>query len=572
MENKKWEQIENQIRQFIDEHAFERAFQLLKKSALQKGNMQLVEEIAELKKLFDKFKAAKKKNQIPPEEVQSAEYDLAYKLSYFIDCLRKGGATFAKPPRSHEMGATAGAGMDISAGADTDISADTGIGISPVVAPPTPQMSESMPTPKQSPPASMPSASGAEASKVSASKPKKISAKQPPNKPDTDGTSRDNREGGILYNIPEKMQLGVQNKCIVRLAFDKKQLKRDTDTFTDEVIKTVQVSEVMEVDLIDISGEDAFKIQFISQKEQFIDRNGATEWLINVKALKAGSFELALKVAIIEKIDGTERRKETILYDLVAVVGDVVAPSDTFKSVNQPFQPANAQSLLPTDTPSPNNRDASTVKTVLFMGANPPGTEFLQLEIEHSRISFELEGKFRFPASKFLKPSEIPKLFNQHKPNVVHFSGHGKAPSVNEPEVAGSRGIVFPKDYIKTGGIIIFDETMRGMKVIEDKMLDLLFATAVQKLQIPIEVVLFNSCHSESQAKVVGKSVPYVIGTANAIKDSIAISFAVGFYSALASGQNVEDAFTMGKMQAVMEDLEAETLIVLYKNGEKTAL
>ncbi len=542
MENKKWEQIENQIRQFIDEHAFERAFQLLKKSALQKGNTQLLEEIAELKKLFDKFKAAKKKNQIPAEEVQAAEYDLAYKLSYFIDCLRRGGATTLS--EASETGATAGAEIDIS----------------PAVVPDAPQKSSSMPTPKALPSTSGPSASGAEPSKISASKPQKSAAKPPQKKPDT--------EGGILYNIPEKMQLGVQNKCIVRLAFDKTQLKRDTDTFTDEVIKTVQVTEVMEVDLIDISGEDAFKIQFISQKEQFIDRNGATEWLINVKALKAGSFELALKVAIIEKIDGTERRKETILYDLVAVVGDAVAPSDTFKSVNQSLQPVNAQSLLATD--------ASTVKTVLFMGANPPGTEFLQLEIEHSRISFELEGKFRFPASKFLKPSEIPKLLNQHKPNVVHFSGHGKAPSVNasenEPEVAGSRGIIFPKDYIKTGGIIIFDETMRGMKVIEDKMLDLLFATAVQKLHIPIEVVLFNSCHSESQAKVVGKSVPYVIGTANAIKDSIAISFAVGFYSALASGQNVEDAFTMGKMQAVMEDLEAETLIVLYKNGEKTTM
>ena len=93
-----------------------------------------------------------------------------------------------------------------------------------------------------------------------------------------------------------------------------------------------------------------------------------------------------------------------------------------------------------------------------------------------------------------------------------------------------------------------------------------------KKLKIPIEVVVFNSCHSESQAKVVGKSVPYVVGTAHAIKDDIAISFAVGFYFGLANGLSVEDAFTSGKMQAVMEDLTAENLIVLYLNGEKSSL
>ena len=374
-------------------------------------------------------------------------------------------------------------------------------------------------------------------------------------------------EGGILYNIPNKMQLGVQTKCIVRLAFDKKQLKKETDTFTDEVIKTVKVSEVMEIDLIDLSGENVFNIQFISQKEQFIDRNEASEWLIMVKALKAGSFSLALKVAVIEKINDKDRRKEMVLEELVAVVGETVAPSTDFKSASQPFQHVGAQTLLPNSNPS--------VKTVLFMGANPPGTQFLQLEIEHSRISVELEGYFRFPTAKFLSAAEMPKLFIIQKPNVVHFSGHGKDPSVNggsNGEQSGTRGIGLPKNYEKTGGIIVFDNDMRGMKVIEDKALDYIFSNAVQKLKIPIEVVVFNSCHSESQAKVVGKTVPYVVGTAHAIKDDIAISFAVGFYFGLANGLSVEDAFTSGKMQAVMEDLAAENLIVLYINGEKSSL
>ena len=208
------------------------------------------------------------------------------------------------------------------------------------------------------------------------------------------------------------------------------------------------------------------------------------------------------------------------------------------------------------------------------MGANPPGTQFLQLEVEHSRISVELEGKFRFPTSKFMSAAEIPRQLIIQKPNVVHFSGHGKDPSPQNGSghKDGTRGASIDNDFEELGGIIVFDNDMRGMKVIDDKMLEFIFSSAVQKLKIPIEVVVFNSCHSESQAKAVGKSVPYVVGTSNAIKDDIAIAFAVGFYFGLASGSSVEDAFTMGKMTAISEDIATENLIVLYKNGVKMSL
>ena len=516
MEKGKWERIENQIRQYIDTQDFEKAIQLLKESAIEKDNQILLQEILELEKAYFSFKNKKQQGQFSPLEIQNQESDFAYQLDYFIYCLRQGGATAGFEPIE--------------------------IKIEHI------QQSAKPPVHMAEAPVPMP--------EMNAPKPAKRKSKAKPEP-----------EGGILYNIPNKMQLGIQTKCIVRLAFDKKQLKRETDNFPDEIIKTVQVSEVMEIDLIDISGENAFNIQFISQKEQFIDRNEATEWLIMVKALKAGSFSLALKVAIIERINDKDRRKEMVLEELVAVVSDNVVPSTGLKSASQPFQHVGAQTLLPNSNPS--------VKTVLFMGANPPGTEFLQLEIEHSRISVELEGHFRFPTAKFLSAAEMPKLFIIQKPNVIHFSGHGKDPSVNSGENGsenGTRGIGLPKNYTETGGIIVFDNDMRGMKVIEDSALDYIFSNAVQKLKIPIEVVVFNSCHSESQAKVVGKSVPYVVGTAHAIKDDIAISFAVGFYFGLANGLSVEDAFTSGKMQAVMEDLTAENLIVLYVNGEKSSL
>ncbi len=528
----KWEQIERQIRQFIAEKDFENAIQLLEKSAIEKQNTELQEDIAEFKKQFAAFQKQLTLGLLTKKDIKLQENNFVYSLEYFIHCLKSGGAVAIESASESALEDIKVIGLEAEegpsmAGTEPDIAASAAIAL--------PKMAEAKPRPQPM---------------KSSAKPQKNSAK-----PKT--------EGGILYNIPNKMQLGVQNKCIVRLAFDKNQLKRVTDNFSNEVIKTVQVSDIMEVELLDISGENAFNIQFVSQKEQFIDKNSATEWLIMVKALKAGSFSLALKVAIIEKIDGKDRRKETILEEIVAVVGEAVVVSNDFKSVNQPFQPVGVvQTLLP---------NMPEQKTVLFMGANPPGTTFLQLEVEHSRISTELEGKFRFPTAKFLSAVEMPKLFIVHKPNIVHFSGHGQDPSVKSEEKSGGRGIQrIKKDAAPSGGIVVFDNDMRGMKVLEDKVLDLIFANTVQKLKIPIEVVVFNSCFSESQAKVVGKSVPYVVGTSRAIKDEIAIGFAVGFYFGLANGLSVEDAFTTGKTEAVIaSDIDADNLIVLYKNGVK---
>ncbi len=546
MKKNKWERIIKQIRQAIDEKSYDKAIQLLIEFAIQKGESNSLQQIEEFKIGYADFKINHVKGAFSDDGIQSDEKEIVKTLEFYllqiskeqITYIEEECATMAEPPEFEKS-----------------------------------QMSNPMHSEESSP--------TFDSLKIDIARIKK-SAKPPVRlddspvrvvrpsaivKPVKKSKTKSEKEGGILYNIPDKMQLGVQTKCIVRLAFDKKQLKKETDTFTDEVIKTVQVSEIMEIDLIDLSGENAFNIQFISQKEQFIDRNEATEWLIMVKALKVGSFSLALKVAIIERINDKDRRKEMVLEELVAVVSDNVSPSNGLKSANQPFQPVGAQTLLFNHNPS--------VKTVLFMGANPPGTQLLQLEIEHSRISVELEGHFRFPTAKFLSAAEMPKLFIIQKPNVIHFSGHGKDPSVNGGEndnENGTRGIGLPKNYTKTGGIIVFDNDMLGMKVIEDKALDYIFSNAVQKLKIPIEVVVFNSCHSESQAKVVGKSIPYVVGTAHAIKDDIAISFAVGFYFGLANGLSVEDAFTSGKMQAVMADLTAENLIVLYVNGEKSSL
>jgi hypothetical protein len=554
----KWEKYAAETAKLIENKQLISAYQLLKKAAKAQKNDELLAHLTELKKEMTRFDRRLKKGLVHPQEIEEAALRLADRLYYLIYCLETGGlpaAAESLPPEPVEAAATNPARpkpieepiaiIDASDEADRpSMSGDAAASIR------LPQKSAANPKPVKN--TAKPKASKPQAQKV--------------------------EEGGILYNIPNEMPLGLASRCIVRLAFDKTQLKKETDTFTDEVIKTIQVSEIMEVDLIDLSGESAFDIQFISSKEQILDRSRAAEWLIMVKPLKSGQFSLALRVSMIEQIDGKERRRELILEEVVAVVNQHVATGGSLKAPPQsfitdaPFFPTRQNPHIPN---SPTSSNAS--QTILFMGANPPNTRALALEVEHSRIAAELAlfPQFRLPTEKFLAAVEIPKLFIKYRPHIIHFSGHGKDPNSNEAgETGTTRGIahLLPKDYEKTGGIVVFDDDRRGMKIVEDKALDFVFRSAVEKLKIPIQVVVFNSCFSESQAKVIGQVVPYVIGTARAIEDDIAIAFSTGFYFGLAQGQSIEEAFVSGKMQAVLTDTAAENLILLYKNGEKEVL
>ena len=220
--------------------------------------------------------------------------------------------------------------------------------------------------------------------------------------------------------------------------------------------------------------------------------------------------------------------------------------------------------------------NTNTRKTILFMGANPPGTKFLQLEVEHSRIATKLDNKFNLATEKFLSAGDIPELISKYNPNIIHFSGHGKDPKSGEhgatSDSARGIGYALPVDYEQRGGIVVFDDDMRGLAIIEDESLEYLFDSTVNDLGVPLEVVVFNSCYSESQAKAIGKFVPYVVGSSRALDDDLALAFAEGFYFGISSGASIERAFVTGKQKVVLKKPKSRDLIVLYKKGVKVDL
>ncbi|MEW6735270.1 MAG: CHAT domain-containing protein, partial [Acidobacteriota bacterium] len=168
---------------------------------------------------------------------------------------------------------------------------------------------------------------------------------------------------------------------------------------------------------------------------------------------------------------------------------------------------------------------------ILFLSANPKDTTLLRLGEEVRNIKEKLRASeqreiFEFEQELALKPTDIQTYLLHHKPNIVHFSGHGS----------------------NAGEIILEDNNGRS-KPVPKEALEGLFKT----LKDNIRCVVLNACFSESQATAIAKSIDCVVGMSKAIQDGAAISFATSFYQALGYGRNVQAAFDLGCNQISME-------------------
>ena len=110
---------------------------------------------------------------------------------------------------------------------------------------------------------------------------------------------------------------------------------------------------------------------------------------------------------------------------------------------------------------------------------------------------------------------------NDHKPKVVHFSGHG-----------GADGIEFEASPSKSSKpkLISYD----------------LLAKALGATDEPPAVVILCSCEGAGAEKHLLSSAKAAIVMAKSICDHAAISFAYSFYAAIASGQSLKSAFAQG--------------------------
>lgn len=191
---------------------------------------------------------------------------------------------------------------------------------------------------------------------------------------------------------------------------------------------------------------------------------------------------------------------------------------------------------------------------VLYMTANPEavetitrhpdGTEvrqgvWLRVDYEVRQVKEMLKkSKYRdlvvvehLPAATTM---DLLEGLNEHRPHVVHFSGH-----------ANSLGLLMENDA----------GTQEG-----DGLNFTLLARLLGATDEPPRLIVLNACESLAGADDLLQTVPTVIAMSDSINDASAVVFAARFYSGVASAQSVATALEQARVAMEVSALDGADL------------
>ncbi len=203
---------------------------------------------------------------------------------------------------------------------------------------------------------------------------------------------------------------------------------------------------------------------------------------------------------------------------------------------------------------------------VLFLAANPATTTKLALDEEIRAIDAKVQGaryrdNLELLSHWAVRYDELSGLLMRHKPDIVHFSGHGSSDGklvVNRAGPLAERDLGAASESGEADGpdgqaaqqIQIPGEALAGLfRVLKDN----------------VRVVFLNACYSEAQAQAIVEVIDCAVGMSRPIRDNHAIAVAAEFYQGLAFGRSVRDAFQLGVVRLLGEGYaRADTLLRLH--------
>ncbi|MGB7247671.1 MAG: CHAT domain-containing protein [Phormidesmis sp.] len=153
--------------------------------------------------------------------------------------------------------------------------------------------------------------------------------------------------------------------------------------------------------------------------------------------------------------------------------------------------------------------------------------------------------RFQLATKLAIRTTDLRRALLDHRPQIVHFSGHG----------TGEQGIVLETD------------TGREQLVRTEALTQLFGAFEAGS----IECVLLNACYSEVQATAIHQFVDCVIGMNQPIGDRAAVEFAEGFYDALGAGCPYDEAFKIGCSAIALSGSRDESIPVLKYRKRQNA-
>lgn len=173
---------------------------------------------------------------------------------------------------------------------------------------------------------------------------------------------------------------------------------------------------------------------------------------------------------------------------------------------------------------------------ILFLAANPAFTQPLKIDEEIRAIKQKIRAaehrdSIELVSAWAVRPDDLQQTLLEHKPHIVHFSGHGES----------------------TGELILLDKD-GNPKPVKPEAIQALLTT----LKDNIRIVFFNACYTEKQAQAITGVIDCVIGMNTYISDQAATIFAASFYRALGFGRSVKEAFELGKTALLLEGIPEE--------------
>ncbi|MBD1935796.1 CHAT domain-containing protein [Microcoleus sp. FACHB-68] len=182
-------------------------------------------------------------------------------------------------------------------------------------------------------------------------------------------------------------------------------------------------------------------------------------------------------------------------------------------------------------------------KKILILSANPIKTPQLRLDQEVREIKEVLQkarnrDSFEVLIETAVRTRDIQQIMLEHRPQIVHFCGHGDS----------SQGLAF--------------EDIDGrVKFVTAKALSTLFWLCAAD----VECVVLNACYSVAQAKGIANHIKYVVAMRQAVGDKAAIEYARGFYLAIFSGKAYDIAHEFGRSAIQIENLGEEMTPIIKK-------
>jgi CHAT domain len=202
---------------------------------------------------------------------------------------------------------------------------------------------------------------------------------------------------------------------------------------------------------------------------------------------------------------------------------------------------------LAQQTPPDAERASREKIKILFVSANPAGTPQLRLDEDAREIEAKIRSAQHRDSLELITkwaagPDDLLQSLNEHRPHIVHFSGHGSP----------------------TEEIVLLDRAGKPKPVSKEALVSL-FRT----LKDNIRVVVLDACFSRSQAEAIMGEIDCTVGMIRAIGDDAAITFAASFYRAIGFGRSIKEAFDQG-ITALLLDGSLEGKTPILTSGKNT--